>query len=107
MYSRSMPRIACFLLLSLALVRPAPAGSKVAVLELPTGALSRDQAAFVTDVLRKEALGALGKGFDILTRENLFVLLKASGVDPAQCEANARWRPGSASGPITSSAARW
>ena len=52
---------------------------KVAVLELHGKSLDHDQATSLTDMVRKEAINTLGQAFDVITRENLIVLLEASG----------------------------
>lgn len=65
---------------------PAVAKPKVAVLEVVSPDVTREQAAFVSDVIRREALRALGDEYDIITRENLVVLLANTGKSLADCE---------------------
>lgn len=64
----------------------AGATPRFAVLEIVSPDVSREQAAFITDVIRRKALRALGKEYEIITRENLLVLLQASGKKLEECE---------------------
>jgi len=75
-------------------VRPRPAtppqrelAGKLAVLELRnfTKDLTRENAQYFTDVVRSAALKAQPQ-LEVMTRENLLVLLQASGKDLANCE---------------------
>ncbi len=73
--------------------RPAPGAApekisgKLAVLELRnfTKDLTRENAQYFTDVVRSAALKAQPQ-LEVMTRENLLVLLQASGKDLANCE---------------------
>src|SRR5438477_2178237 len=72
--------------------RSAPAAAqklsgKLAVLELRnfTKDLTRENAQYFTDVVRSAALRAQPQ-LEVMTRENLLVLLQASGRDLANCE---------------------
>ena len=59
---------------------------KLAVLELRnyTKELTKENVQYLTDVVRQAALK--GSGADVMTRENLLVLLQSSGKDLANCE---------------------
>ena len=63
------------------------AGSKVAVLEFKSGAreLRKEDVRFYSDVVRGAAL-KIQPGLDVITRENLLVLLQSAGKDIADCE---------------------
>jgi hypothetical protein len=64
-----------------------PASGKLAVLELRnfTRELTKENAQYFTDVVRSAALKAQPQ-LEVVTRENLLVLLQASGKDLANCE---------------------
>ena len=66
---------------------PGRLAGKLAVLELRNFAkdLTRENAQYFTDVIRSAALKAQPQ-LEIMTRENLLVLLQASGRDLASCE---------------------
>jgi hypothetical protein len=63
------------------------AGSKVAVLEFKSGAreLRKEDVRFYSDVVRGAAL-KIQPGLDVITRENLLVLLQSAGKDAGDCE---------------------
>ncbi|MGZ6142746.1 MAG: flagellar cap protein FliD N-terminal domain-containing protein, partial [Myxococcales bacterium] len=65
--------------------RPRLSG-KLAVLELRsyTKELTKENVQYLTDVVRQAALRS--SGADVMTRENLLVLLQSSGKDLANCE---------------------
>jgi hypothetical protein len=76
---------------------PARPRAKGPVLKVPAGRLAvldfkafdreikAEQVHYFTDLVRRAAVRA-GPQIEVLTRENLFVLLRASGKDPSQCE---------------------
>jgi hypothetical protein len=72
---------------SAAATRTAQLAGKLAVLELRnfTKDLTRENAQYFTDVVRSAALKAQPQ-LEVMTRENLLVLLQASGKDLASCE---------------------
>ena len=75
------------LLVALFCAAPAIGAAKVAILEIPRSVdITSEQAGYITDVVREKGLTELGPSYDIITRENLIVLLKASGKTLAECE---------------------
>jgi len=63
-----------------------PDGSRVAVLDFKhTASFTADDARYLADVVRAAALRAAPR-LGVMTRENLLVLLQASGKDLADCE---------------------
>jgi hypothetical protein len=64
-----------------------PEGGKVAVLDFRafTGRVSPDNLLYFTDLVRGACLGAAPR-LEVMTRENLLVLLQSTGKDLSNCE---------------------
>ncbi len=76
---------ACVWMLAFAFL-PAQAAERLAVLELQGKAMSADERALLSDEVRGAVVRAAGQGIQVMTRENMEVMLTDMGID-ASCVA--------------------
>jgi len=73
-----------FVIATLALIGPAHAAERLAVLELSSKSLNKDEVGLLTDTVRGAVVAKLGSNVKVMTRENMEVMLSDMGLD-ASC----------------------